>query len=347
MASSSAQKLLSAKGSAQDVDGTVEDSIAKAIAYASGEQPSLLAKMNLRLMIPDTLNLHMYSEAISLKKEAEARQDALIVPGIHFVMEPGVLIGYDRQRCTQQQSAALSRPRRYFVQAEVEHGDPIIKIIISTAGLEDRLHRFELAYNRRTVQGENETHDLMADIHSLWQGLHPLLLLPTVGPGSRKQIQPQDLDAGRNMHTDVIAAETGLKEQIIHEQATNEGSDARVSDYPMTAGHVEIQAVKEAVKEVSNAVLSLKNVIKDLPSSLSRDHQAVLLDKLEGVSRAILRFPDCLTSLLVKRKAKLDATSKDRDAATETLRAAEGKMMAAEAKPGGKDGDFRTKQDCV
>ena len=254
MASSSAQKPLSAKGSAQDVVGTVEDSIAKAIACASGEQPSLLAKMNLRLTI-DTLNLHMHSEAISLKKEAEARHDALIVPGIHFVMEPGVLTGYDRQRCTQQQSAALST-RKYF-------------IIISTAGLEDRLHRFELAYNRRTLQGENQTHDLMADIHFLWQGLRPLLLLPTVGPGSRKQMQPQDLDAGRNLDTDVIAAETEVKEQNIHDQTTNEGSDPRVSDYPMTAGHVEIQAVEEAVKEVSNAVLSLKNVIKDLPSSLS------------------------------------------------------------------------------
>ena len=99
----------------------------------------------------------------------------------------------------------------------------------------------------------------------------------------------------------------------------------------MTMGHVEIQAVKEAVQEVSNAVVSMKNWYRKLPARLSYDQQTVLHKDLESVSRDMFRFSDCLASLSVRRKAELVAIGKDGNAAAETLRSAEEMMEATEA----------------
>lgn len=77
---------------------------------------------------------------------------------------------------------------------------------------------------------------------------------------------------------------------------------------------------------------SLNDIVRDLPSQLSQDHRINLLNNAESVSRDILRFPDRLTSLLVRQKAELVATRKDRDAVAEILRAAEENTAAAEEK---------------
>lgn len=332
-ATSSAQKSLGAEENTQGVNGNVEGSILKIITSVSKEQPSVLAEMNLRAVIPDMLNLHVYSKAMSLRAEAEAQQDAFVVPCIRCVTERGTPISYYRQTSDQVQSTALSRLHRRFVQAELEHDHPAVRIVLLNyiAGLQGRLSRYELAYNRKTLRDDYKTHDLKAEIEFLRRTLCSLLLQPVAKPESREQTRSQGVDAV-NMETDVIAAEADVKEQNIHEQTSSKVSDPGVSDYPMTTGHTEIQAVNEAAREVSNAVLSLKNFIEDLPSQSSQDHQTILHNNLEGVSRGLSRFPDCLTSLLVRRKADLDATRKDKDVAAETLRAAEEKMMAAEAK---------------
>lgn len=293
----------------------------------------MLAEMNLRVVIPDMLNLHLYSKAMSLRAEAEAQQDAFAVSYSRCVTERGTPFSYYRQTSDQVQSTALSRLHRRFVQAELEHDHPAVRIVLLNyiAGLQGRLSRYELAYDRKTLRDDYQTHDLKAEIEFLRRTLCSLLLQPVAKPESREQTRSQGVDAV-NMETDVIAAEADVKEQNIHEQTSSKVSDPGVSDYPMTTGHAEIQAVNEAAKEVSNAVLSLKNFIEDLPSQSSQDHQTILHNNLEGVSRGLSRFPDCLTSLLVRRKADLDATRKDKDVAAETLTAAEEKMMAAEAK---------------
>ncbi|KAL9137863.1 MAG: hypothetical protein Q9175_000923 [Cornicularia normoerica] len=290
--------------------------------------------MHLGAEIAEIWNLDMHSPAISLRALAEAQQDAFIMPYILFVMDCGTPSSQYQQNSTQEQSAALSRPHRHFVQLELGHDYPAVKIVTSssTAGLEGRLSRYELGYNRETLRDENRTHNLMAEMELLGHSLCSLLLQPMAKPGSREQTRRQIVDAVRDARTDVMAAEAEVKVQTIHEKSTERVLDPGVSDYPMTAGHVEIQAVNEAAKEVSNAVLSLNNVIKDLPSQLSQDHQTLLHGNLDSVSRGILRFPAYLTSLLVRRMAELDATRKDKDAAAETLGAAEQKMAAAEAK---------------
>lgn len=332
-ATSSAQKSLGAKENTQGVNGNVEGSIHKIITPVSKGQPSVLAEMNLGAVIHDMLNLHVYSKAMSLKAEAEAQQDAFVVPCIRCVTELGTPISYYRQTSDQVQSTALSRLHRRFVQAELEHDHPAVRIVLLNyiAGVQGRLSRYELAYNRKTLREDYKTHHLKAEIVFLRRTLCSLLLQPVAKPESREQTRSQGVDAV-NMEIDVIAAEADVKEQNIHEQTSSRVSDPGVGDYPMTTGHTEIQAVNKAAKEVSNAVLSLKNFIEDLPSQSSQDHQTILHNNLEGVSRGLSRFPDCLTSLLVRRKADLDATRKDKDVAAETLTAAEEKMMAAEAK---------------
>ena len=130
----------------------------------------------------------------------------------------------------------------------------------------------------------------------------------------------------------MIAAEAEMEEQNNHEQRTNGFPDPGVGDYPMTDGHLEIQAVNEAVREISNAILILKDIVNDLPPQFSDDHQTLLQNNLDFVSGRIVRVPDRLTSLLVQRKAELDAVKKARYAAAETLGAAQERMAAAESK---------------
>ena len=130
----------------------------------------------------------------------------------------------------------------------------------------------------------------------------------------------------------MIAAEAEMEEQNIHEQSTNGIPDPGVDDYSMTAGHLEIQAVNEAVREISDAILTLKDIVSGLPSELSGDHQTLVQNNLDFVSGRIVRFPDRLTTLLVQRKAELDALKKTRYAAAETLGAAQQRMAAAESR---------------
>ncbi|CAD6575445.1 MAG: hypothetical protein ASARMPRED_007235 [Alectoria sarmentosa] len=51
------------------------------------------------------------------------------------------------------------------------------------------------------------------------------------------------------METDVITAEAEMKEQTILETTTKEVPDSGTTDHPVTTGHLEIQAVNEAVRE--------------------------------------------------------------------------------------------------
>ena len=83
--------------------------------------------------------------------------------------------------------------------------------------------------------------------------------------------------------------------------------------YPMTAGHHEIQAVKHAVTEISNAILTVKGWINDLPlSQLSEHQQGIMKNNLEFVSGLIQRFPDRLTTLATMRKREVDGLIKHR-----------------------------------
>ena len=71
---------------------------------------------------------------------------------------------------------------------------------------------------------------------------------------SREQQLPQSVDTLRDMETDVITAEAEMKEQTILETTTKEVPDSGTTDHPVTTGHLEIQAVNEAVREVSSTV---------------------------------------------------------------------------------------------
>lgn len=302
------------------------DFIAKIIASVSRQQPSVLGAV-----MAEISNLHMYSKPMSLRPEADARGIASIMPCIRFVTESGTPISYYLQNSRQERCRALLRPHRHILQAERKYDG--LTAWNLTAGLEGLLNRYELAYSRTRLLDGTRSNDLLSEISFLRKRLCSILLQRMHNPASRKQTRFQVVNIRRDGEADVHAAEAEEEEQNVREQTTSsKGSDPGMSDYPMTAGHLEIQAVNEAVKDVANAILSLKKVIKDLPSPLSQDYQTILINSLESVSRNILRFPDCLTSLLVRRKAGLDATRKDRDAAAETLRAAEEKMAAAEAK---------------
>lgn len=314
----------------QNVKDNVMEFIAENMAYVSAKQPNVLSNIDVSAVIAD-----IYSKIMSLTAEAEARQNVFIMSGIRCVTERGTPISrYNRPSSTHEQCTAFPRYSRYTMKIQNGHDNPNGKIVIlnPSAGPENFLSKCELSCDRKASRDEIKFQDLSCEIDFLRQSLCSLLLQPMAKPESHDQTRSQGVDAMRDVETDAITAEAEVKERNIHKQTTKEALDPGTTEYPMTTGHLEIQAVKEAVKEVSNAVLSLKNIIKALPSQVSQDHQNILNKNLEGVSRQILRFPDCLTSLLLRRKAGLDATSKDRDAAAETSRAAEEKMAAAEAK---------------
>lgn len=274
-------------------------------------------------------NLRVYAKAMASEVQIKA-QEAIVRPNTTCVTECGNLTGSSWLSSTQEQSTALLRLHRHCVQAERQRDDRVLSDF--PAGLECFSKGYELAYNRMSSSDEPGSDDLRSEIKFLRQSLCSLLLQPVVKPGSFQQTGIQVVDALRGRKADLNAARAEQEEQIVREHTTNNNLDLGTSDFPMTAGHLEIQAVKEAANEVSNAVLSLKNVVEKLPSQASQDHRTALNKNLEDVSSGILQFPDRLTSLLLRRKAGLDATMKDRDAAAETLRLAERKMVAAEAK---------------
>ncbi|KAL9066299.1 MAG: hypothetical protein Q9161_007675 [Pseudevernia consocians] len=314
---------------AQNIKRNVGDSTAEIKASVSGERPRVLANVDPGVVIAEVSNRHRSSKAIALRAEVEA-QERIGSSYIRCVTECGNPIGYYRHDSTQEQSTGLLRPGKHSVSAELEHGFLIVSGF--TAGLEGFPRNYEFVYNRTNLPDGTRSNDLRGEITFLRKNLCSLLLQPMAKPGSHEQTQSQVVDALREGKADLNAAEGEEEEQNVHEQTTTKISDPEPSEFPMTTGHLEIQAVNEAVKKISNALLNLKNVIKDLPSQLSQGHHTILNNDPEGVSRDVLRFPDCLTSLLVRRTAELDATRKDRDAAAETLRAAEVKMVAAEAK---------------
>ncbi len=326
VATSSVPRSLSAINNTRNMQGNLRKSNAEIPAFVSREQSIVLADVDLGAVVAEISKMHMCSKAQSLRVEVEA-QEPVASSYIRCVTECGSPIGYHRQTSTYEQSTALSRIHKNSVQAEHEHPSFVVSNV--TVGSEGFPRRCELACNWRNLRDESRSNDLRSEIAFLRRSLCSLLVQPMGESESREQVRPQVGDAPRGGETDINAAEVEEEEQNVHEQ-TN--SDPGPSEFPMTAGHLEIQAVNEAVKEMSNAVISLKNLIKDLPSQSSQDHQTVLHDNLERVCRDALRFPDCLTSLLVRRTAELDATRKDRDAAAETLRAAEEEMAAAEAK---------------
>lgn len=290
----------------------------------------MLANLDLRVLISEIWNLHVYPKAMSSGVKVKA-QEAIVRPNTTCVTECGNPIGCSWLISTQGQGTALLKPHRYSVQVEPERDDPIVSSSLP-AGLEGFPKGYELAYNRMNLPDETGSDDLRSEILFLRKGLCSLLLQRVGKPGSCEQTPTQIVDAQREGKPDLNAAGAEAEGQNIHEHITDELSDPSTSDFPMTAGHLEIQAVKEAAKEVLNAILSLKNVIENLPSQASQDHRTILHKNLEGVSRCVSQFPDRLTSLFLKRKAELDAIMKDRDAAAETLRVAKDKMAAAEAK---------------
>lgn len=330
MASSTTQMSLGATKDTQIIKGNVAYLIAKIIASMPREQLDVLRNRNLSAVMTEGFDLRMYSKALSLRAKPE-EQETLVLHYLRCVTEYGNRISYHRQNFTQEQSTALSRPPTLSLQAEREHDDPIVSNF--TAELEGFPSSYRLEYNRTKLLDKIRSNDLKSEIIFLRKSLCSLLLQPTADPRSFERMRSQVVDALGDGEADLNAAGPEEEEQDVHKQTTNnEDSDPGLNNFPMTSGHVEIQAVNEAVKKVLNAVLSLKNTIKDLPSPLSQDRQTVLHNNLEGVFRSILRFPDSVTSLLVRRKAELDAIRIDKDAAAKTLRATKEKMAAAEAK---------------
>ena len=328
-ATSYPEKSLRTMENTQNDKGNIRDSIANTIASVSEEQASVLANVDLGAVIAGISNLHMYFKAMSSGAKAK-QQQASVLPYTSCVTECGNPIGYSWQISTREQSTVLSRPCRESVQGECEHDHAMV--LKFPAGLEGSQSKYELAYNKMDLRHENGSNDLRSEILFLRKSLCSLLLQSLAKPRSCERKGHQIVNALRDGEADLDAAGTEEEERNVHEHTTDEVSDPGTSHFPMTAGHLEIQAINEAVKEVSNAFLSLKNIMKDLPSQSSEDHRPIIHRNLECVSRGILRFPDRLTSLFLRRKAELDAIRKDRDAAAETLRAAEEKMASAKAK---------------
>ena len=90
-----------------------------------------------------------------------------------------------------------------------------------------------------------------------------------------------------------------MEGQNTNEPNTNMASDPGLSAYPMTAGHIEIQAVTEAVRDISIDIIRLKDLIADRSSQFPEDEKAVVYNKVELVSRRIGQFPDSLQTLWV------------------------------------------------
>ena len=278
-------------------------------------------------MISEIWNLHVYPKTMSSGAKYKAEK-AIVRPNTTCVTERGNPIGYPWLISTQEQRTALLKHHGYSVQAEPERDGLIVSNF--SAGLECFTRGYELACNRMNVPDKNGSDELRSEISFLRKRICSLLLQPVGKPRSCEEPRTQVIDVQSEGRADLNAA--GAEKQNVNEDTTNKVSDADTSDFPMTAGHREIQAEKEVAKEVLNAILSLKNLIENLPSQPSQDDRTILHKNLEGVSRGISQFPDRLTSLFLRRKAELDTIVKDRDAAAQTLRTAENKMAAAEAK---------------
>ena len=89
LATSSTETSLNAGENTLNIIRNARKFIAKLIASASGEQPSVLATIDLSAVISEILKLHMHSQAMSLRAEAEAQQGDFMMRCIRFMIERG------------------------------------------------------------------------------------------------------------------------------------------------------------------------------------------------------------------------------------------------------------------
>ena len=87
-------------------------------------------------------------------------------------------------------------------------------------------------------------------------------------------------------------------------------SNPEAHRYTMTEGHLEVQAVKEAAREVSNAIITLNTIIQNLHNNsstrLAADQEQLIRNNLDIVDTRITRFPDKLTTVILKWRAEID-----------------------------------------
>lgn len=81
----------------------------------------------------------------------------------------------------------------------------------------------------------------------------------------------------------------------------------------MTAGHLEIQAMRHAVREITNVISTVKGIINHVPlPGLSEDQHGAIERNLESFSGLIQQFPGHLTTIVVMRKEQVDELIRDR-----------------------------------
>lgn len=119
-------------------------------------------------------------------------------------------------------------------------------------------------------------------------------------------------------------------------QMADDDWESAVEEYPVTVGHLEIQDVNKAVQEVSDAILGLKDMIQDLHHHhsirLDEEYETALQNNLDRINRTMLRIPDSLATILLTRKAEVDAIIQYRESLVEKMRVAEEKTAAADAR---------------
>lgn len=126
---------------------------------------------------------------------------------------------------------------------------------------------------------------------------------------------------GGLIQRDRISSANMEQQDIDNDEAIiNRAFNSEVGAYPMTAGHLEIQAVKNAVRETSNAILTVKSIINDLPlSRLSLEQQGYIENNLEDVSGRIQQVPEVLTRLLIVRTEEVARLIRDRTIVKDTM----------------------------
>ena len=97
-------------------------------------------------------------------------------------------------------------------------------------------------------------------------------------------------------------------------------------DYPMTAGHLEIEAMKNGVEDVWIAISHLKHTLNHLHNfntiRFTDDYETTLRYNLDFIYQNIARIPARMTAVVLERKNQLDAFKKDQLAVEEKLAAA-------------------------
>ena len=132
-----------------------------------------------------------------------------------------------------------------------------------------------------------------------------------------------------NKHDRDGPAEIEMEGPNTNEPNTSMALDPGLSAYPMTAGHNEIQAVTEAVRDISIELIRLEDLVDGQSAHFVGDQSALIYNNVESVCRRIRDFPDRLQTLWVQRKAGLDATIKANQDATEFEQEAHGRMVEA------------------